>query len=83
VENDIALSSGLLPDLVEGTTEICAVGTLPSARRRGLALAVTAALIHRARSRGATTVYLSATDETVSRIYTRLGFRPAATSMEA
>jgi predicted GNAT family acetyltransferase len=79
----LVLSSGVLPNVVDGTTEICAIGTLPSARRRGLALAVTAALTHQARTRGATTVYLCATDDAVARIYTRLGFHPTATFMEA
>ncbi|QIQ05082.1 GNAT family N-acetyltransferase [Streptomyces liangshanensis] len=82
VENGIALSSGLLPGVVDGITEICAVATLPTARRRGLALAVTATLIQESRTRGAHTIFLSATDPQVARIYTRLGFHPTATAME-
>ncbi|MFJ2647098.1 GNAT family N-acetyltransferase [Streptomyces sp. NPDC087420] len=82
MEDGVALSSGLLPGVVDGITEICAVGTLPAARRRGLALAVTAALIHQSRTRGAHTTFLSATDPQVARIYTRLGFRPTGTALE-
>jgi ribosomal protein S18 acetylase RimI-like enzyme len=83
VRNGAALSSGLFPGIVEGVTEVCAVGTLPAARRQGLALAVTAALVVRARGSGAHTVFLGATDETVARIYARLGFRHIGTYLEA
>jgi ribosomal protein S18 acetylase RimI-like enzyme len=64
-------------------TEIVAVGTLPAARRRGLALAVTAALVADARVRGAGTVFLSAADPAVARIYGRLGFVPVGTAITA
>jgi ribosomal protein S18 acetylase RimI-like enzyme len=83
VRNGAALSSGQFPGIVEGVAEICAVGTLPAARRQGLALAVTAELVARARESGAHTVFLSATDETVARIYARLGFRRIGTYLEA
>lgn len=65
---------------IDGVTEIVAVATLPAARRRGLASAVTAALAADARSAGVATVYLSASAEAVARIYERLGFRRAATA---
>lgn len=64
-------------------SEIAGVGTLPAARRRGLALAVTAALTADARSRGVETVFLSAGDDDVARIYARLGFRRVATALIA
>ncbi|NYI04752.1 ribosomal protein S18 acetylase RimI-like enzyme [Allostreptomyces psammosilenae] len=64
-------------------SEIVGVGTLPAARRRGLGLAVTAALVADARSRGVGTVFLSAGDEDVARIYGRLGFRRVATALIA
>lgn len=64
-------------------SEIVGVGTLPSARRRGLALAVSTALVHEARRRGTTTLFLSAADHDVARIYGRLGFRPIATALIA
>ncbi|MEV6653808.1 GNAT family N-acetyltransferase [Streptomyces sp. NPDC051219] len=82
VENGVVLCSGQ-HNPVGGVTEIVGVGTLPSARRRGLALAVTAALAADARARGITTVFLSAGDEDVARIYARLGFRPVATALIA
>ncbi|MCQ4080030.1 GNAT family N-acetyltransferase [Streptomyces sp. RB6PN25] len=64
-------------------SEIVGMGTLPAARRRGLALAVTASLVSDARARGAETVFLSASDADVARIYSRLGFRRVATALIA
>ncbi|SOB84118.1 GNAT family N-acetyltransferase [Streptomyces sp. 1331.2] len=63
--------------------EVVGVGTLPTARRRGLGLAVTAALVEHARANGVRTVFLSAADEAVARIYRRAGFRPFATALIA
>ncbi|MET7653189.1 MULTISPECIES: GNAT family N-acetyltransferase [unclassified Streptomyces] len=63
------------------TTEIGGVGTLPSARRQGLGAAVTAALVTHARAHGIETIFLAYAQETVARIYARLGFRPAGTTL--
>ncbi|MFE7835481.1 GNAT family N-acetyltransferase [Streptomyces sp. NPDC057474] len=60
-----------------GTTEIGGIGTLPTARRQGLAATVTAALVDHARDHDVSTVFLAYAADTVARIYTRLGFRPA------
>ncbi|MFK0047482.1 GNAT family N-acetyltransferase [Streptomyces sp. NPDC090741] len=68
---------------VGSVSEIVGVGTLPTARRRGLGIAVTAALVADARSRGVETVFLSAGDDDVARIYARLGFRRVATALTA
>ena len=68
---------------VGGATEIAGVGTLPAARRRGLAAAVTSELVRDALERGQDVVFLSAQDEDVARLYRRLGFRPLATAMIA
>lgn len=59
---------------VAATTEIVGVATLPTHRRRGLAAAVTAALVADARARGVGLVLLSAADDAVARVYERLGF---------
>jgi N-acetylglutamate synthase-like GNAT family acetyltransferase len=64
-------------------SEIVGVGTLPALRRRGLALGVTASLVADVRSRGVDTVFLSASDDDVARIYSRLGFRRVATALIA
>ena len=69
--------------LADGTAEITGIGVLPASRRRGLAAAVTRALAADALASGATTVFLSATDATVARIYARLGFREIGTAMIA
>jgi ribosomal protein S18 acetylase RimI-like enzyme len=77
---------------VGDVTEIVGVATLPTARRRGLAAAVTAALVADALERGATTVFLSAGSDDVARVYEKVGFvrigaagsaEPAATGSPA
>ncbi|MFJ3586260.1 GNAT family N-acetyltransferase [Streptomyces sp. NPDC090127] len=68
---------------VGAVSEVVGVGTLPAARRRGLGLAVTAALVADARAGGVETVFLSATDESVARLYGRLGFRRVGTALIA
>lgn len=61
-------------------TEIVGVATLPSARRRGLAAAVTARLVADALERGVSTVFLTAGSDDVARVYARVGFERAGTS---
>lgn len=68
---------------VGAVSEIVGVATLPTARRQGLGLAVTAALVADARSRGVETLFLSAGDDDIARIYARLGFRRIATALIA
>ncbi|MEV7955089.1 GNAT family N-acetyltransferase [Streptomyces sp. NPDC088141] len=82
VEDSTALCAGQHQP-VGAVTEIVGVGTLPTARRRGLAEAVTAVLVADARSRGVETVFLSAGDDDVARIYAKLGFRAMATALIA
>ncbi len=55
-------------------TEVVGVATLPTHGRRGLATAVTAALLYDAWRGGAELVFLSAGSEDVARMYSRLGF---------
>lgn len=94
-----AMRAGLLamaaaydgPDLVGGgshglrgsTSELTGIGVLPRARRRGVGAAITAALVADARARGATTVFLSAQDEAVARVYERIGFQRVGTACVA
>lgn len=59
---------------VGGVTEIVGVATLPALRRRGLAAAVASALAADALANGVATVFLSADDDTVAGVYTRVGF---------
>ena len=65
---------------VAGVTEVVGVGALPSARRRGLGAAVTAALVADARRGGAEIVFLSAGSDDVARMYGRLGFQRVGTA---
>jgi ribosomal protein S18 acetylase RimI-like enzyme len=67
----------------DGVAEITGVGVLPSARRQGLGAAVTALLARDALDRGVTTVFLSASDDEVARIYARIGFREIGIAMIA
>lgn len=82
VENGTALCSGQHQP-VGAVSEIVGVSTLPTARRRGLARAVIAALVADARSSGVKTVFLSAGDDDVARIYSGLGFCRVATALIA
>ncbi|HLF75923.1 MAG TPA: GNAT family N-acetyltransferase [Dehalococcoidia bacterium] len=68
---------------VAGVTEIVGVATLPAYRRRGLATAVVDLLIEDALQRGVETIFLSADDDDVARVYERLGFRRVATACVA
>ncbi len=63
-----------------GVAEIVGVATLPAVRRRGLAGAVTARLAGLAVERGLTTVFLSAQDDDVARVYERIGFTRIGTA---
>jgi len=69
--------------LCGGVAEITGLGVLPASRRRGLGAAVTAALAADAIARGGRVVFLSASDDTVARVYARLGFRHIGTAMIA
>lgn len=60
--------------------EIAGVATLPSARRRGYASQLTAILAREALRSGVATVFLSAGDDDVARLYTKVGFRRIGTA---
>ncbi len=68
---------------VDGATEIVGVATLPSARRRGIAAALTAALVADALRRGVATVFLGADSDDVARVYERVGFMRIGTTAAA
>src|SRR5215469_8885631 len=68
---------------VAGVTEVLGVATLPAARRRGLATAVTHALVADALRRRCEVVFLSADGDDVAAIYGRLGFRRVGTALVA
>ncbi|WP_342668314.1 GNAT family N-acetyltransferase [Actinoplanes subtropicus] len=60
--------------------EVAGVSTLPSARRRGYASQLTAALARRALADHVSLVFLSAGNDDVARLYTRVGFRRIGTA---
>ncbi len=63
--------------------ELTGIATLPAWRRRGVGAMVTAALTQAAGAVGVETVFLSAGDEEVARVYERVGFRRVASVGEA
>jgi hypothetical protein len=65
---------------VNDVAEIAGVATLPTARRRGLAGAVSAALSHRLLDTGTDLVFLSAGSEDIALVYRRVGFRRVGTA---
>ncbi|MFC0528892.1 GNAT family N-acetyltransferase [Phytohabitans kaempferiae] len=73
------LTSGIL-QRVGDVAEIAGVATVPTARRRGLGAAVTAALARHALDSGVDLVFLSAGNEDIARVYARVGFRRVGTA---
>jgi GNAT superfamily N-acetyltransferase len=68
---------------VGDVTEVVGVATLPAFRRRGLAGVVIDRLVENALSKGVETVFLSAGDDVIARVYERLGFRRVGTACGA
>lgn len=62
------------------TTELTGIAVLPRARRQGVGAAITKVLVDDARERGCTTVFLSAQDDSVARVYERIGFQRVGTA---
>jgi ribosomal protein S18 acetylase RimI-like enzyme len=73
------LASGMI-QRVRDVAEIAGVATLPSARRRGYASQLTATLARHALRNGAHLVFLSAGDDDVARLYSKVGFRRIGTA---
>ncbi len=69
-----------VPRAEAGVTELVGIGVRPSARRRGIGLAIAARLAADARQNGIDTVFLSADSDAVARIYARAGFVRRGTS---
>ncbi len=65
---------------IGGTSEITGVGVLPAFRRRGLAASLTYVLAMDALARGPRTVFCSAEDDDVARVYGRIGVRRVGTA---
>jgi ribosomal protein S18 acetylase RimI-like enzyme len=67
---------------VGDTAEVAGIGTLPAFRRRGIAGALTSALVADAFARGIECIFLSAADEAVQRVYARVGFEKIGNAMD-
>ena len=64
-------------------SEVVGLGTLPAYRRRGIGGALMALLAVGRQGPGVATVFLSAGDADVARVYQRVGFRRAGTACAA
>lgn len=73
------LASGMA-QRVGDVAEIAGVATLPVARRRGYASQLTASLARHALLTGADLVFLSAGDDDIARLYSKVGFRRIGTA---
>ncbi|MFG1606363.1 GNAT family N-acetyltransferase [Actinoplanes sp. NPDC049265] len=73
------LASGIA-QRVDDVAEVAGVATLPAARRRGFASQLTASLARHALQTGADLVFLSAGDDDVARLYSKVGFRRIGTA---
>jgi ribosomal protein S18 acetylase RimI-like enzyme len=73
------LASGVV-QRVGDVAEIAGVATLPSARRRGYASQLTATLARHALQNDVNLVFLSAGDDDVARLYSKVGFRRIGTA---
>jgi predicted GNAT family acetyltransferase len=60
--------------------ELTGIATLPAWRRHGIGASLTRLLAEDAMTAGAATVFLSAGDDAVARVYERVGFRRVATA---
>jgi ribosomal protein S18 acetylase RimI-like enzyme len=76
---DGILATGVLQS-VGDVGEIAGVATLPSARRRGYASQLTASLARHGLEDGLDLIFLSAGDDDVARLYTKVGFRRIGTA---
>jgi ribosomal protein S18 acetylase RimI-like enzyme len=65
---------------LDSVSEIVGVATLASHRRRGIGAALTSLLVEDAFSRGVETIFLSAGDDAVARIYGQTGFERIGTA---
>jgi ribosomal protein S18 acetylase RimI-like enzyme len=65
------------------TTELAGIAVLPRARRRGIGAVITGTLAGDAFARGISTIFLSASDDAVARVYERIGFVRVGTACVA
>lgn len=73
----VGVCAGMYTDIHDGVTELVGVATLQTYRRRGIGGALTAFATQTAFADGASLAFLTAANEEASRVYQRVGFRPA------
>jgi predicted GNAT family acetyltransferase len=73
------VAAGMFTEIHDELTELVGITTLEAFRRRGIAAALTASMMHTAFQAGATQVFLIAANEQAGRIYERVGFHSYAT----
>ncbi len=78
-DEPVAIASATPP--LDGLSEVAGVGVLAQARNRGIGAAMTAAAARAAAERGAEILFLSPGSDDARSVYTRVGFRPAETSL--
>jgi ribosomal protein S18 acetylase RimI-like enzyme len=75
----IAVAAATPP--LDELSEVAGIGVLERARRRGIGAAMTAAAARDAAAQGARVVFLAPGSDEAQSVYTRVGFRPAETSL--
>ncbi len=79
--DDRPVAVGAYTAPLDGFTELVGIATLAECRRRGIAGALTAAMVQAAFRAGVEVAFLSAADERAGRVYERVGFRLYATAL--
>lgn len=78
---DQVVGGAAFTEVIDGLSEIVGIAVVPSARRRGLGAALTAAATRAAFDAGAELALLTPASEGTARVYERVGFRRVATMM--
>lgn len=73
--DDRAVTAGSLQIPYQGIAEIAGIATLPEFQRRGLATALTAAIVDHSFDLGLEALFLTAADEKAGRVYAKVGFQ--------
>ena len=75
------VGAGMFTEISNGWTELLGITTLEPFRRQGIAATLTASMTQHALQQGATHIFLMAANEQAGRVYERVGFCSAATSV--
>jgi len=81
VQNEIVGGGAYTP--LAGTAEIAGIGVLPAYRGRGIASAITSALVRSAIEEEVKCLFLTAGDGRIAGIYSRIGFWQIGMAVDA